>query len=152
MAIAAGNEIKSFYILLLTLKNKDYDERIIIQLSKLIEQNMLFVLEYGDEIRLAIYHNKVISTNWQKKDTTITLKGLTLDDVWQNIIVQIGDVQIEQGKTLDEQLAADERRAKLQKEIDKLEKLALAEKQPKKKFELVQEINKLKSILEETYN
>lgn len=33
---------------------------------------------------------------------------------------------------------------KLQREITRLEKLARAEKQPKKKFELVQEIKKLR--------
>lgn len=47
---------------------------------------------------------------------------------------------MEQGHSLDEQIALDEKRAKIQKEIDRLEKLARAEKQPKKKFELVQEI------------
>lgn len=40
---------------------------------------------------------------------------------------------------------ADEQRAKLQKEIARLEKQARAEKQPKKKFELVQEIKRLKN-------
>ena len=38
----------------------------------------------------------------------------------------------------------DENRAKLLKEIDRLEKLARAERQLKKKFDLVQLINKLK--------
>ena len=46
--------------------------------------------------------------------------------------------------TLDEQIAADERRQKIEKEIVKLEKQARAEKQPKKKFELVQQIKELK--------
>lgn len=50
--------------------------------------------------------------------------------------------------TLDEQIAADERRQKIEKEIAKLEKQAPAEKQPKKKFELVQRIKKLKEKLE----
>ena len=36
---------------------------------------------------------------------------------------------------------------KLEKEIARLEKLAWAEKQPKKKFELVQKINSLKGVL-----
>ena len=149
VAIAAGAEVKSFYVLLVALKRKDYDERVIGQLSRLIEQNMLFVLECGDEARLAVYHNKVMSTSWStKEDLSVSLKGLDLDAVWQNIIVQIGDVQIEQGKTLEEQLVIDEKRAKLLKEIDKLEKLARAEKQPKKKFELVQRENELKQRLE----
>ena len=72
-----------------------------------------------------------------------------MDVVWENIIVQIGGMQIEQGNTLDEQIAIDEKRAKLKKEIDKLEKQARAEKQPKKKFELVQQMDKLKKELEE---
>ena len=150
VAIAAGEEVKSFYVLLVALKRKDYDDRIIGQLSRLIEQNMLFVLECGDEAKLAIYHNKVMSTDWSAKENlSVSLKGLNFDAVWQNVIVQIGEIQIEQGKTLDEQIAIDEKRAKLQKEINKLERLARAEKQPKKKFELVQQKNKLMQKLEE---
>lgn len=40
-------------------------------------------------------------------------------------------------------MVIDEKRAKLQKEIDKLERQARAEKQPKKKFEIVQRIKHL---------
>ena len=58
-------------------------------------------------------------------------------------MVDIGGVSIADGNTLDEQIAADERRQKIEKEIAKLEKQARAEKQPKKKFELVQQIKKL---------
>ena len=149
VAIAAGEKVKSFYVLLVALKHKDYDDRIIGQLSRLIEQNMLFVLECGDEAKLAIYHNKVMSTDWSAKENlSVSLKGLNLDAVWQNVIVQIGEIQIEQGKTLDEQIAIDEKRAKLQKEINKLERLARAEKQPKKKFEIVTKENALKKQLE----
>ena len=68
---------------------------------------------------------------------------MNLDKVWENIVVDIGGVSITDGNTLDEQIAADERRQKIEKEIAKLEKQARAEKQPKKKFELVQQIRKL---------
>ena len=68
---------------------------------------------------------------------------MNLDKVWENIVVDIGGVSIADGNTLDEQIAADERRQKIEKEITKLEKQARAEKQPKKKFELVQQIRKL---------
>ena len=56
--------------------------------------------------------------------------------------------QVESGHTLNEQIALDDKRAKLQKEIDKLEKQARAEKQPKKKFELVQRIRTLQREME----
>lgn len=59
-------------------------------------------------------------------------------------MVDIGEVSIADGNTLDEQIAADERQQKIEKEIAKLEKQARAEKQPKKKFELVQRIKSLK--------
>ena len=67
-----------------------------------------------------------------------------MDAVWENVIVQVGNIRLQTGNTLDQQIAIDEQRAKLEKEIARLEKLAWAEKQPKKKFELVQRINILK--------
>ena len=104
------------------------------------------VLEHEHQRKLAIYHTKLIQTEWLPADNcTIALKGLDLDSVWENLIVQVGGITIQQGNTLDQQIEADEKQAKLDKEIARLEKLARAEKQPKKKFELVQQINKLRN-------
>jgi len=62
-------------------------------------------------------------------------------------VTQVGSIDIEDGHFLEQQIAVDEQRAKLQKEIDRLEKLARKETQPKKKFKLVQRIQKLKEEL-----
>lgn len=146
--IAAGEQVKSFFVLLVALKKKDFDDKTIITISKLIPQNMLLVLECGDEAKLATYHTKLMQTEWKRKeDLSIELKGLNMDAVWENIIVQIGGITVEQGNTLDEQIAVDEYRHKIEKEIAKLEKQARAEKQPKKKFELAQQIKKLNDEL-----
>lgn len=143
--VSEGEKEKSFYVLLVSLKHKDFDEKNIITISKIIPQNILMILECNQEARLAVYHTKLMMTAWQKTETiTVQLKGLDLDQVWENIIVQIGEINMEAGNTLEEQIALDEQKAKLQKEIEKLEKQARAEKQPKKKFELVQKINELK--------
>jgi len=148
--IAEGEQVKTFFVVQVALKWKDFDERTIATISKLIPQNMLLVLECGEEAKLAIYHTKLMQTQWQPKDGfSLEIKGLTLDAVWENIIVQVGSVQIERGNTLDEQIEVDNRRQRLEKEIDRLDKLARKEKQPKKKFELVQQMNKLKKELEE---
>lgn len=56
-------------------------------------------------------------------------------------------ITVDKGNTLDEQIAVDERRMKIQKEIDRLTKQAKNEKQPKKKFELAQKIKKLNDEL-----
>ncbi len=143
-----GNEVSSFFVLLVSLKKKEFSDNIIVQLSKLIPQNILFILEFDGKCKLAVFRAKLIQSEWISSDKcTIQLKGLNIDTVWENIIIQIGVIQIESGNTLDEQIALNEQRQKLQKEIDRLEKQARAEKQPKKKFELVQEINKLKMEL-----
>lgn len=144
-----GEEVKSFFVMSVLLKHKDYDERNIITLSKLIPQNMVMVLEYGDEARLAIYRTRLIQTDWMPKDSlSLELKGLNLDKVWENIIRSLEGGDWNEGLSLDENLALHEKQTKLEKEIARLEKLARAEKQPKKKFELVQTLNKLKKELE----
>lgn len=147
--IADGELVKSFFVLLVALKRKDFEDKTIITISKLIPQNMLLVLECDGEAKLAIYHTKLMQTEWKpKEDLSIELKGLNMDAVWENIIVQIGGIMIAQGNTLDEQIAVNEQKAKLQKEISRLEKLARAEKQPKKKFDLVLKMKELKKELE----
>ena len=146
--IPKGEAVSSFYVLLISLKTRDYDERNIISLSKLIPQNMLMVLEYEDKCRLAVYRTKLLQSGWRKTvDCTVELSGANLDTVWENIVTQVGGITVEDGNTLNEQIAADEERAKREKEIAKLEKLARAEKQPKKKFELAKQIRALKSAL-----
>lgn len=151
--IADGEQVKSFFVLLVALKKKDFEDKTIITISKLIPQNMLLVLECGGEAKLATYHTKLMQTDWKRKEElSVELKGLNMDAVWENIIVQIGGIKLNQGNTLDEQIAVDEQQMKIQKEIDRLTKLAKNEKQPKKKFELAQQINKLKKELEDVTN
>ena len=146
--IPAGEDVKSFFVLLVSLKKKEYDEKTIATLSKLIPQNILFVLEYENESRLAIYHTKVMQTVWMPTEKQkVDLKGLNLDTVWENIVIAVGRVNIEKGNTLDEQIEINDKKQKLEKEIARLEKQARAEKQPKKKFELVQRIKVLTNQL-----
>ena len=143
-----GQEVKAFFVMSVQLKHKDFDERNIITLSKLIPQNMVMVLEYENEAKIVTYHTKLMQTPWLPKDSlSLELKGMNLDTVWENIIVQIGGLKVEQGNSLYEQIALNEQRAKLQKEIDRLEKLARNEKQPKKKFELASKVKMLKKQL-----
>lgn len=144
-SFAVGEAVSSFFVLLVTLKRAEYDEKNIVLLSKLIEQNMLFVLRFEDLARLAVFHSKLLQGDWMPMDSlAVTLTGLNLDTVWENLLIQVGNVTMEPSRTLDEQLAVDERRAKLQKQIEQLERKAKAEKQPKKKFELHQQVQNLR--------
>ena len=147
-AFAAGDNIKEFYVLDVQLKKKDYDEKNVAMLSKLIPQNILFALQYEDETQLAIYHTKLIKSDWKSTtDTDIRLSGLNLDTVWENIIKDIGEIHVQEGKTLTEQIQEDERLVKLKKQIEELERKCRTEKQPRKRFELYERIKKLKREL-----
>ena len=77
----------------------------------------------------------------------LELKGLNFDEVWENIIKQIEGGEWDSNLSLSENIELKERKEKLQKEIDKLEKLARKEIQPKKKFELVNKKRKLEEEL-----
>lgn len=143
--IPAGEDVKSFFVLLVALKKKEYDEKTIATLSKLIPQNILFVLEYENESRLAIYHTKVMQTEWKPTENQqIELQGLNLDTVWENIVKSLEFGVWNEELSLDENIALHNKQEQLKKQIEKLEKQARAERQPKKKFELVQRIRELK--------
>ena len=142
--IPAGEEVGSFFVLLVALKKKNFDEKTIAALSKLIPQNILFVLEFEGQSKLAVYRTKLLQTDWKPTEScTLELRGLTLDKVWENAIRSLELGVWNEELSLDENLAIHERQEKLEKEIAKLEKQARAEKQPKKKFELVQQIRQL---------
>jgi hypothetical protein len=142
--IPAGEDVKSFFVLLVSLKKKEYDKKTIATLSKLIPQNILFVLEYENESRLAIYHTKVMQTEWKPTENQqIELHGLNLDTVWENIVKSLECGVWNEELSLDENIALHNKQEQLKKQIEKLEKQARAERQPKKKFELVQLLKKL---------
>lgn len=143
--IPAGDEVKNFFVLLVSLKRKEFDEKTIATLSKLIPQNILFILEYGNESKLAIYHTKIMQTDWKPiEEQRIELQGLNLDKVWENIIKSLECGVWNEELSFDENIALHEQQEKLQRQIIKLEKQARAEKQPKKKFELAGKVKELK--------
>ena len=143
--LTPGESVQAFFVLQVTLKRREFSEKTLITLSKLIPQNMVLLLEYDGQTKMAVYHTKLLQTPWcDPADLTLTIKGLTMDAVWENVIVQVGNIRTQSGNTLDQQIVQDEQRAKLEKEIARLEKLAWTEKQPKKKFELAQRIKNLK--------
>ena len=144
-----GDSVAAFYVIQVSLRRKDYKQKNIMQLAKLIGQNLLFVLEYEGQARLAVYHTKLLQSDWiPLEEVVIKLSGLDLDAVWENIVILAGGVKVEAGYTLDEQIMADEEREKLRRKINKLERLARNEKQPRRKFELVQEVRKMVNKLE----
>ena len=90
---------------------------------------------------MAISHTKLITGRWQNQEAvSLQLQGIDLDEVWGNLVIAIGEIGIEDDHSLEEQIAIDEAKRKLLKEIEQLEKKARNEKQPRKKLELFEEL------------
>ncbi|MCQ2075117.1 MAG: DUF4391 domain-containing protein [Bacteroidaceae bacterium] len=144
-ALQKGETVECIYVIDVALKRPDYDPKNIQLLSKLIPQNIIFAMRYEDKVQLAVYHTKLISGCWAKaEDYQIELKGLNLDKVWESLITDLGEITIVDGNSLDEQIAVDEAKTKLAKQIEDLEKKARAEKQPRKRLEYFEKIKLLR--------
>ena len=148
-SIQEGKTVKSIYVLSVTLKKKDYDVKNIEKISKLIPQNLVFVLQFEEEIQLAIFCEKIFVTEWMHgTKVKLELKGFNFDEVWENIIKKIEGGEWDSNLSLSENIEQKEQQERIQKRIATLEAKMIKEKQPNKKFELFTEINKLKDELE----
>ena len=144
-ALAEGENIKEFYVLAVQLKCKEYDVKNIIQLTKLIPHKMILALSFEEQVQFAIYHTKLISSIWQSTENAkLSLLGLNLDIVWDNLVKEIGRIDVNEGHTLIEQIKTDEEQAKLLAQIKTLERKMSNEKQPRRKREYFEQIKKLK--------
>ena len=147
-SIHEGSKVKTVYVLQVQLKTKAYHLETFKKLAELIRQNLVFALHCGDEVQFAINYMHFITTSWMKSDTAaLEPEGLTMDAVWENLIRSIGELEVITDIPLDEQIRLEEERVEVQRCIDRLTRQMNAEKTPKKKFELHQEITKLKTKL-----
>jgi len=145
-ALPAGETRESIYVVEVILKKQDYDPRSIQLLSKLIPQSILFVLRYEAKTQLAIFHSKLMTSPWGL-EPEVVLSGLDIDAVWENLVKMVGDVEVEEGNTLEEQIHYDEARAKLLRRIADLEAKSRAEKQTRRRLELFEELQELRAQL-----
>ena len=149
-ALAEGQEIKGFYVLQVTLKHQDYDVKNILLLQKLIPQQIIYALQYENQTQLCVFHTRLQQSDWRDTESTeIPLTGLSLDEVWENIVAVIGGLDAQAEESIEEQIVNREQRGKLLRQIEILEKRARSEKQTRKKYELHQQIMKLKKELAE---
>ena len=147
-ALAAGNEIEGFYVLQVSLKHKDYDVKNILLLQKLIPQKIVFALQYEEHTQFCIFHTRLQQSAWVPSvEAVIPLQGFTLDDVWNNVVATIGGLDVQAEESIEEQIVNREHREKLLQRIELLEKKSRVEKQTRKKYEMHQEILRLKEEL-----
>lgn len=149
VSIAADKDVAAIYIVLVHVKTVNCDKKNIILLSKLIDQNMLFALQYEGNIKFAAYYaNRVLMSDSRPiDDCRFKLKGLDLKSTWDALVADVAKIEPVEGKDLDEIIIQNEFKEKLKKEIFILEKKAMSEKQHRRKWDLAEEIKQLKEEL-----
>ena len=69
-------------------------------------------------------------------------------EVWDNFIIQIGDIQLEGNNSVEEQVALDNKRQELTVKIEVLKRRIYKEKQARRKYDLNKELKQLIAELE----
>ncbi|MBN2285491.1 MAG: DUF4391 domain-containing protein [Tissierellales bacterium] len=149
VSIVADEKVAAIYIILVHMKTDDCDKKNILLLSKFIDQNMLFALKYEDKIKFAAYRaNRVLMSDSRPiDDWKFKLKGIELKSTWDALVADVAKIEPVDGKDLDEIIIQNELKEKLKKQISMLEKKAMSERQPRRKWDLAEEIKKLKEQL-----
>lgn len=143
-ALGIGMEVKEFYVVAVQLKRKDYEVKNLSLLFRLIPQKMVLALQLAQETRFAIEHTQLITSAWMfTEEAQLPLSGLNIDTAWENLVKSIGQITVEAGHTLAEQIAVNEQRAKLSAQIAILKRKMANERQPRKKRAIYDEIKKL---------
>ena len=163
--IPKGEQVTEIEVFELRLSGPTLDEAVLRQIDKEIPYHILFLLSFEGKAQAWIGYKEASAgfnsfkvsryyhTDWMEEtDLPLRLEGLSLDAVYENLVRQIAGGNLECGVgneelSLGETIALNEKREKLQKEIARLEKLAWAEKQPKKKYEIADQIRRLKEDL-----
>lgn len=161
--LAAGGQVMEIEVVEVRLSAPELDESVLRQIDREIPYHILFLLEYEGKYRAVIGYkeaavgktafkvDRYYSTDWlDEDDLPVHLEGLTLDAVYENFVRQIaGDVLVEEnGTTLKDGVEQQKQREQLEKQIAALEAKIRKEKQPKKKFELVQQMKALQKKTE----
>ena len=143
--IKATEEVSSIFVLQVELKTKEYDDKNIVMISKL-----LIILHYENKYQLAIYETRLLKSDWKnEEEILLKLTGLDLGSVWDNFVTQVSGINVQDGNTLVEQINVEAEKEKLRKKIADLEIKARKEVQSKKKFEMLQRVNLYKERLKD---
>lgn len=156
-ALAAGEAVKSIFVLKATLKRKNYDPKAAQLILKLIPQKLILVLSFEGDSRLAVMHEKPLVSDWRsdsvwQNEASLVIRGADLDAVWISFKSQVSGIVLDNDVTeaaFTERLHAHEEEDRLRKRIAQLEKTCRAEIQPRRKFAIYTKILNLKNKLKQ---
>ena len=156
--LVAGNFVTEIEIFEVRLQTQNFDENILRLIDKAIPYHIIFILRHENFYKICAAYKEnnstaknYFSTDWQEeKNLSLNLQGLTLDEVYENFLRQIGGdlLQEKNSESLKNIVERNEQIKKLEKKIIALQKKVFAEKQFNRQVELNGELKRLKKELE----
>lgn len=148
-----SDELAEILVLTIQLKKQEFDPKIVEAIARQNKHRLVFVLTYEEQEQLAMYSSKLYRTPWLSSDQVkLLLRGRTIAEIWDGFVEQIALIDEKPAAaemSIEERLRRQEQMAKLQKDIERLERMTRKETQPKKKFDLYQRLQAIKKQLEE---
>lgn len=156
---SATGDVKEIYVFEIVLNTKTAPSLFISTLDKVTNFHTVFVLRYvGEEMLYGAFKEygeksmkvgKYYFTDWSaEKPTAIPLGVNSLDEIYTAIIDELIPITARQAESTKDFVARYGEVVRLKKEIEKLQRLVDIEKQPKRRFELNDELKQKKKELE----
>ena len=167
--LAAGSSVTEIEVFEIQLNARSIDEAVLRQIDREIPYHILFLLSYENQYQAWIGYKEAAAsgnqafkvsqyyhTEWlDEARLSLQLDGLNLDTVYENFVRQIrNSVESEVWRvelSVSENVALDQKRQQLEKQIAALEKKIRREKQFNKQVEMNAELKKLKAQLDAIY-
>ena len=163
--LAAGETVTEIEIFEIRLNAPNLDEAVLRLIDREVPYHIIFLLEHDGKYQAwTAYKEEAASgssaftvgayyhTDWlAEEELPLTIEGLNLDAVYENFVRQIaGDtLHGKSGESLKESVERENKRQKLQKQIDVLQTKVRKEKQLNKQVQLNTELKRLKRELED---
>lgn len=141
--VPAGKDVKTIYVMEVQL-NQPFLSPGNIKLLKKMGHKTIYALTHSGKTALAVYEKLPFTSKMMQSDTvSISLIGLDLDEIWENIVRFIA-AELSPELPLKEAIDEFIRISDLNKKIEALEKKLVKSKQNHEQRELFSQINKLK--------
>lgn len=156
------DNIKYIYVIVIELENKTIPNIFISALDKKFELQTLFVLKYKEQYMVygafkecgekGVKIDKYYCSEWLDKfKFDLPLTAVSLGEIYTSMLSTIIPIAARKDETTKEYVLRHGEILRLQKEVDKLQRVVDNEKQSKKRFELNAELKQMQLKLGELY-
>lgn len=157
--VADGKTVHEIAVFRMELKNKEVPTEVLTFIDRQMPRHTLFLLQHEDDFCLYVnykeWHDatnsqfdivKTFQTEWaMAASLSLQLEGQDMDSVYSSIVKQVaGAVITSEAKDIHYAVAQAKEQEAMQQRIAALEAKVAKERQPKKKFELHQQLVNLK--------